>query len=86
MPVAQTHSARSATLAWGVLGTLACAAVAPLEPNLYEEGLVLHVAERLSGGERLYSDVVAYTGPLPYVLLSLAFDLLRINAHAARVL
>ena len=44
---------------WGMLGALGCAALAPLEPNLLEEGLALHVAQRLAHGERLYRDVVA---------------------------
>jgi len=58
---------------WGALGALACAAMAPLEPNLLEEGLALHVAQRLARGEQLYRDVVVFTGPLPFEALALLF-------------
>ena len=49
---------------------LAAWCVRGLEPNLVEEGLVLHVAERLARGEHLYRDVVFFTGPLPFELLA----------------
>jgi hypothetical protein len=62
-----------AGLAWAVLAAGAAALVAPFEPNLLEEGILLHVAQRIAHGERLYRDVLAFTGPLPFELLALAF-------------
>jgi hypothetical protein len=50
----------------------------PLEPNLLEEGFILNAVERMLEGDRLYQDVVAFTGPLPYELLALLF---RIFGH-----
>ena len=35
---------------WGAVGGLVCAAAGRLEPNLLEEGLLLHVGERMLGG------------------------------------
>ncbi len=58
---------------WGLLGATACLAVAGLEPNLVEEGLVIHVAQRLVAGEHMYRDIVFFSGPLPFDLLSLLF-------------
>jgi hypothetical protein len=60
-------------LLWAVVGGVACAAVIGLEPNLVEEGLVIHVAQRLVAGEHLYRDIVFFTGPLPFELLGLLF-------------
>jgi hypothetical protein len=56
-----------------VIGAAACAALTPLEPNLLEEGLALHVAQRLARGEHLYRDVMVFTGPLPFETLALLF-------------
>jgi hypothetical protein len=64
---------RAMTAAWGALGAAACWSVAGLEPNLVEEGLVLHVAQRLAAGEHLYRDIVFFTSPLPFELLGLLF-------------
>ncbi len=58
---------------WGATGAGACLSVAWLEPNLVEEGLVVHVAQRLVHGEHLYRDVVFFTGPLPFELLGALF-------------
>jgi len=60
---------------WSLLGGLACLLMAPLEPNLIEEGLMVHVAERMLAGEHLYRDVVSVTGPVPYALVAAAFAL-----------
>jgi hypothetical protein len=60
-------------LLWVVVGCVACATVIGLEPNLVEEGLLIHVAQRLVAGERLYRDIVFFTGPLPFELLGLLF-------------
>jgi hypothetical protein len=60
-------------LLWGAAGAGTCLAVASLEPNMVEEGLVVHVAQRLVRGEHLYRDVVFFTGPLPFELLGALF-------------
>jgi len=53
-------------LLWALLGAVACAAMIPLEPSLLEEGMILHVAQRLVAGELLFRDIASYTGPLPF--------------------
>ncbi len=58
---------------WGLLGLTACLAIAGLEPNLVEEGLVVHVAQRLVSGEHMYRDITFFSGPLPFDLLALLF-------------
>jgi len=60
-------------LLWALLGALCCALVSGFEPNLLEEGIELHVAQRLAQGERLYRDVLVFTGPLPFELLGWLF-------------
>ena len=62
-----------AAWAWGLIGGVACASVVALEPNMLEEGLPLHVAQRLLQGDHLYRDVVFFTGPLPFEFLALLF-------------
>ena len=57
---------RAATLLWGAAGMMVCGSMIPLEPNMLEEGLILEIAQRLIHGDRLYQDVVAFTGPLPF--------------------
>jgi hypothetical protein len=56
-----------------VIGAGACLLVAPFEPNLLEEGILLHIAQRIAHGEHLYRDVLAFTGPLPFQALALLF-------------
>ena len=56
-----------------MLGAAVCSLMIPLEPNLLEEGLILHVAQRMAAGEHLYRDVVSFTGPLPFELLAALF-------------
>ena len=65
----------SATWAWALTGAMASAVMAPLEPNLLEEGYLLDAAVRMLRGDVLYRDVVAFTGPLPYEGLALLFRL-----------
>ena len=60
-------------LTWVVLGAAVCSLMIRLEPNLLEEGLILHVAQRMNAGERLYRDVASFTGPLPFETLALLF-------------
>jgi hypothetical protein len=62
-----------AALTWAVVAVAATALVAPFEPNLLEEGILLHIAQRIAHGERLYRDVLAFTGPLPFEALALLF-------------
>ena len=45
------------SLLWAAIGAGVGAFMAPLEPSFLEEGLMLHIAERLVGGEHLYRDV-----------------------------
>lgn len=45
----------------------------PLEPDLLEEGMIVHFAQRMAHGEHLYRDLVFFSGPLPFELLSLLF-------------
>jgi hypothetical protein len=66
-------SLRAATLLWGAAGMMVCGSMIPLEPSLLEEGLILEIAQRLIHGDRLYQDVVAFTGPLPFEALALLF-------------
>src|SRR5262245_6119268 len=73
-----------ATALWALCGAAACLSVAGLEPNLVEEGLVVHVAERLLRGEHLYRDVVFFTGPLPFELLGALFRLFGAELGVAR--
>jgi hypothetical protein len=60
------------------------AALARLEPSLLEEGAHLHIAQRLADGERLYRDVVFFTGPLPFELLALLFRVFGDEVFVAR--
>ncbi len=62
-----------AALGWALLGALVCWSMAGLEPNLVEEGTVVHVAQRIAHGDRLYRDIVFFSGPLPFQLLALLF-------------
>lgn len=79
-PEADAGAARHARLAtsaqalgWALVGAWACASVIILEPNMVEEGLVVHVAQRLARGEHLYRDIVFFSGPLAFELLGALF-------------
>ena len=67
--------ANAVLVAWALAGAYACASVIGLEPNMLEEGLILEIAQRILRGDRLYQDVVAFTGPLPFESLALLFRL-----------
>jgi hypothetical protein len=71
-------------LLWGLLGALCCASVSGFEPNLLEEGIELHVAQRLASGEQLYRDVLVFTGPFPFELLGLLFRIFGDEVWVAR--
>lgn len=73
-----------ATWCWGAIGALACAAAAAFEPSMLEEGLPLHVAQRMLRGEQLYRDVVFFTGPLPFDLLAALFRIAGEHLFVAR--
>jgi hypothetical protein len=60
-------------LLWALVAGLAGAAMIPLEPDLLEEGMIVHFAQRMAHGEHLYRDLVFFSGPLPFELLSLLF-------------
>jgi hypothetical protein len=69
---------------WGLLAGAAGLATAPLEPNVLEEGIVVHTAERMAAGEHLYRDVISHTAPLPYEILALLFRALGTEIALAR--
>ncbi|MEE8508007.1 MAG: hypothetical protein V3T07_02985 [Myxococcota bacterium] len=71
-------------LTWGLLGASVCAFMTRVEPNLLEEGLILHVAQRMVNGEALYRDVASFTGPLPFELLATLFRLFGEEIAVAR--
>ncbi|HEY5656245.1 MAG TPA: hypothetical protein VIY27_00505, partial [Myxococcota bacterium] len=71
-------------LLWGALAAAAGLAAAPLEPNVLEEGIVVHIAERMLQGDHLYRDVISHTGPLPYELLAALFRALGAEIAVAR--
>ena len=70
---------------WCAVGGLICAAAGKLEPNLLEEGLLVHVAERMLEGEHLYSDIVLVTGPVPYAMVAGIFEVFGSTISAARI-
>jgi hypothetical protein len=70
---------------WGVIGSAICIWMAGLEPSLLEEGLILHVAERMLAGEHLYRDVVFFSGPFPFQLLAGLFDCFGSEIRVARI-
>ncbi len=75
---------RAAALGWALVGAAACAAMAPLEPSLLEEGYILHAAQRMAHGERLYRDITTFTGPFPFELLALMLRLFGEEIMVAR--
>lgn len=82
-------SSRARSRPWGSWGWALCAGLlgcvtAPLEPNVLEEGIVVHTAERMLQGDHLYRDVISHTAPLPYELLAALFHLVGPDLLAAR--
>jgi hypothetical protein len=75
---------RRAALAWALVAAVFGTSVAGLEPNMLEEGIVVHAAERMLGGEHLYRDILVFTAPLPYELLALGFRVLGAEIWVAR--
>jgi|GEM_PF-961485 len=76
----------AAPLLWGAIAAAFGGFVARLDPNMLEEGIILHTAERMLGGEHLYRDVIVHTAPLPYELLAAGFRLFGAEFWVARVL
>jgi hypothetical protein len=73
-----------ASVGWGLVAAALAAAMAPLEPNLLEEGYLLHFAQRMVAGERLFTDLASFTGPLPFQLLAGLFRLFGEDVAVAR--
>jgi hypothetical protein len=69
---------------WVLVGGGCCALVSGLEPNLLEEGIELHIAQRLAQGELLYRDVLVFTGPFPFELLASLFRIFGEEIWVAR--
>jgi 4-amino-4-deoxy-L-arabinose transferase-like glycosyltransferase len=72
-------------LAWICAGAIACGIAIPLEPSLLEEGILLHIAQRLARGEHLYRDVLAFTGPFPFELLAALFRVFGEGVWVGRI-
>ncbi len=70
--------------AWAGIATVVCAAMSPLEPSLLEEGLIVHFADRMAGGEHLYRDLVFLSGPFPFELLALVFRVFGADVNIGR--
>jgi hypothetical protein len=79
------RSRRWAPFLWAALAVGAGLIGAPLDPNLLEEGIVVHTAERMIAGDHLYRDVISHTGPLPYELLAALFRLFGSEIVVARL-
>jgi 4-amino-4-deoxy-L-arabinose transferase-like glycosyltransferase len=79
-----SRAAMVAPILWGLVAAAAGLAVAPLDPNLLEEGIVVHTAQRMLAGDRLFRDVVSHTGPLPYEFLAILFQLFGAKILVAR--
>jgi hypothetical protein len=83
-PLPTEARSEATALTWAVLGAAVCSLMIRLEPNLLEEGLILHVAQRMVDGEHLYRDVASFTGPLPFELLAALFRLFGQEIAVAR--
>ena len=75
---------RLTTAAWILVGTAICGWMLPLEPNLLEEGIALHLSQRMAQGEHLFRDLASFTGPLPFELLAVLFRALGDDLMVAR--
>jgi hypothetical protein len=65
---------------------VSCLALSGYDPSLLEEGMFLHIGERLAAGEVLYRDIVVFTGPLPFEVLGFFYRLLGAQVWVGRVL
>jgi len=82
--MSETTIHRLTTTAWILLGAACCSWMLPLEPNLLEEGIALHLAQRMVQGEHLFRDLASFTGPLPFEWLALLFRLFGDDIFVAR--
>jgi hypothetical protein len=71
-------------VSWTFVSLFVGIALLPLEPNLLEEGMLVHVAQRLVAGEVLYRDVVYFSGPLPFELLAFLFRVFGESTEVTR--
>ncbi len=78
------HTSEATALTWAVLGAAICTWVIPLEPSLLEEGLILHIAQRMVAGEHLYRDIASFTGPFPFEMLAALFRVFGEEVAVAR--
>ena len=74
-----------APVGWGIAAALSGLVVFALEPSVLEEGQLVHVAQRMLAGEHLYRDVVYYTGPLPFELLTALFRIFGDHLLVGRI-
>jgi hypothetical protein len=74
-----------APIAWSGIAIAIGAIAAPLDPNLLEEGIVVHTAERMLAGDHLYRDILIHTAPLPYELLALLYRVFGASIEVARI-
>jgi hypothetical protein len=76
----------AAPLLWGLVAAAFGTFAARLDPNVLEEGIILHTAERMLAGEHLYRDIIVHTAPLPYELLAACFGLFGAELWVGRAL
>jgi len=75
---------RLTTATWILTGAAICGWMLPLEPNLLEEGIALHLSQRMLQGEHLFRDLASFTGPFPFELLTLLFRVFGDDIVVAR--
>ena len=80
----QKHANAAFAALWALVGGFACAWMIPLEANMLEEGIALHLSQRMMGGEHLFRDLASFTGPLPFELLALLFRIFGDDLMVAR--
>ncbi|MEE3330845.1 MAG: glycosyltransferase family 39 protein [Myxococcota bacterium] len=78
------HASSAFAVFWALVGGLTCAWMIPLEANMLEEGIALHLSQRMMGGEHLFRDLASFTGPLPFELLALLFRIFGDDLMVAR--
>ena len=84
LPWAEGQRANYWATCWAGFAALVCGAVSIFEPVWLEEGMLVHISERLASGDVLYRDVSAFTGPFPYELLALLFRVFGPELWVAR--
>ena len=79
-----TERSQGSIVTWALVATGICTWTSRLEPNLLEKGLILHLAQRIVGGEVLFLELASFTGPLPFDLLALLFRVFGEEIEVAR--